>query len=122
MRITVDKNMTKLAELPKVKADIAEFKKMWLGEDGTPVAEMLKMHICGDLPIWEKMGNVELVSIDGKAFPAGYYYGDETHFKIHLVVRSFRKFADITAYMDMNGTISIWQMDLYGVVEHCEMM
>ena len=92
MKITVDKNYTTIAQLPKVKADMKQFKETFTDSD--LLGEFYRQ--TGIESGW----NHDILSVSVVAFPAGFFYGDDTHFSVEIITRGWREFREIKFYCD----------------------
>ena len=106
MKTSVNKDFTTLAQLPKVKADLREFKERY--NDGD-----LKRAFC-DAVSSNGMYCADIVSVDVEGFPAGSVFNDETHFSVTMLCRDYGNFYDAHFYCDMNLTVDTRDAINYG--------
>ena len=92
MKITVDKNYTTIAQLPKVKADMKQFKEAFTDSD--LLGEFYRQ--TGIESGW----NHDILSVSVVAFPAGLFYGDDTSFSVDIITKGWREFREIHFYCD----------------------
>lgn len=104
MKITIDKEFTAVAQVPRVKEDIKEFKARYTEND-------LLSAFWDTVNIPHPYGHSVILSeID--AFPSGWTTGDKTSFHVQLVTRGFREFLEISFYCDLD--LNIDTRPLYG--------
>lgn len=96
MKITIDKDLTCISQAEKVKEDMKAFKEAFTDGD-------LKMAVC-DLFDGKLYGSAVL-SANVKAFPSGWFFGDETHFCVELVCADWRKFYKVRYYTDLSLSV-----------------
>lgn len=114
MKITVNKDFTKISQAEQVKTDIKEFKGRYTDGD-------LKNAFCDATGIDCLYGAVVL-SVTGEAFPGGTDYNDATHFSLEIVARKFNQFIVARFYCDMElqvdvrvlcGNVTMYSCDVY---------
>lgn len=98
MKFTISKEYTTLAQLPKVKDDIKEFKARYTERD--LASYFLSVVDVDNAPFCE-----EIISCNVNAFPAGYSYNDETAFSVYIIMHGFRSFHEIHFYCDIDLNI-----------------
>lgn len=103
MKITVDKNLTTVAQLANVKASLKEFKATWNETD-------LFRHIAAQLEDLDDMDpafyNASLLAIEGEAFPVDLL-GDDIHISLDIIAQTYSNFWKITCFVDKDGAMSI---------------
>lgn len=118
MKTSVCKDYTTLAELPRVKADLKEFKARYTDGD----LKSFFMDETQDYSAWCH----DVVSASVQGFPAGTDYNDETSFCVDLVTMGTSEFCKIRFYCNMelqidlrevpgiNGTpMKLWKCETY---------
>lgn len=94
MRIRVDKDYTDKAFTDQVKADIAEFKERYT------IGDVLNSFRC-QVDRWDGWTQ-EIIKVDAKAFPGGYYYDNATHFCFEFLIDGASTMYKIRFYIDMD--------------------
>ena len=107
MKITVKKEFTTIAQLPKVKEDIREFKERYTDGD-------LKSAFCDAVEeesflLWSS----DIVSVNITAFPGGTVYNDETQFHVTMLCRRYREFIEAKFYCDIDLNINTGDLTDY---------
>ena len=93
MKITIDKELTTLAQAEQVKNDIREFKGTFTDND-------LFCHFFNATGI-DRPWNCEIISVSASAFPGGSFYDDETQFSVTIIAKGYKEFYEIHFYCDM---------------------
>lgn len=98
MRISVDKEYTMGCQMARVKEDIKTFKATW-GERAIVEAIRSQSNYWGCM-------NADIVKMEVKAFPAGSYYGDVTHFAFDILLDDgYTTVTRIKCYTDIDLTM-----------------
>ena len=97
MKITIKKEYTTLAQLPKVKEDIKEFKEAFTDRD------LLCSFIdATETDIW----CADVISVNIEAFPGGSLYNDETHFSVNILCKQWKEYIEIHFYCDTGLSVN----------------
>lgn len=98
MKITIDSMYTNGSEKPRVKEDIATFKACKYTEKDLLSAIISQAE--QKFPEAGLCAGDEVIKCDIKAFPAGTYFGNRTHFFVEMVTEGWREMAKIQCYLD----------------------
>lgn len=98
MKSSISKEHTTLAQLPKVKEDLKEFKSRYTASDLWQFFVETVIDI--DLP-W----NVDIIDGEIEAMPEGTDYNDETCFCVTLTAKGWKSFTVLHFYCDIDGKI-----------------
>lgn len=93
LRITIDKELTTLAQENKVRADARQFRTAYTEND-------LLRAFCDATDINETY-NHDILSVSVKAFPEGWAFGDKTSFCVEMLTHGWRKLCEIRFYCDI---------------------
>lgn len=105
MKITFDPTNITVANLPKVKADMKEFKKTYTENDLVWMAhDALKDKyetITGKQYPWSS----DIIRVNVKAFAYDDFEEHGTHFRVELMLDGYLELVDISFYMKLYGGI-----------------
>lgn len=90
MKISINKELTTLAQLPKIKHDLREFRGMYTDGD------LLRV-FCEQTGFCDAYAH-EILSATVEAFPGGTDFDNETAFSVHLLTHGWREFCEIDFY------------------------
>lgn len=97
MKITVEKEYTTLAALPKVKADMKEFKARYTDND-------LLSAFWDAVEIDHPWGH-NVISANVESFPGGTDFDNKTEFHVSLITHGWREFCEIDFYCNLDLTV-----------------
>lgn len=96
MKITIDRDLTTLAMLPRVKRDIADFKGMYTEGDLLGFYnEAVDDSVSGDILLCE-----------AEAFPTGMFGEANTNYSVRLIVYNWSQIYEVRFFCDMSGKVN----------------
>ena len=96
--IKIDKNLTKSWEMDKVKADAAEFRKLY-NEKMMALEFIRQYNEISDKKL--RCYNPDIIGTEIEAFPRGYAFGDETSFWVKMTLEDCDKIYKVTFFTDL---------------------
>lgn len=96
--IKIDKNLTKSWEMDKVKADAAEFRKLY-NEKMMALEFIRQYNEISDKKL--RCYNPDIIGTEIEAFPRGWAFGDETSFYVKMLLEDCDKIYKVTFFTDL---------------------
>ena len=97
MTIKMDKSLTTFAQAAKVKEDMKQFKNCYTGGD------LLRAwnEVFSEAEQYEKCVHGDVLSVTVNAFPANWYTGGETTFRVDLIADGYLAMHKLAFYVNL---------------------